>query len=42
MFTASFAVITLLLTTTGQVLAQDVDNQWNRGGCETLLERREW
>jgi len=42
MFTASSAVFALLLTTTGRVLAQDLEAQGNRGGCETLLQRREW
>jgi hypothetical protein len=42
MFTASSAVFALLLTTTGRALAQDLEAQRNRGGCETLLQRREW
>ena len=42
MFTASSAVIALLLMTTGRALAQDSEQQGNPGGCETLLERREW
>jgi len=42
MFTASSAVIALLLMTTGRALAQDLEQQGNPGGCETLLERREW
>ncbi|KIM46639.1 hypothetical protein M413DRAFT_440244 [Hebeloma cylindrosporum] len=42
MFSASSAVVALLLTATSRVLAQDVETTPTPVGCETLLQRREW